>query len=218
MRLITLGERIMNMKPLTDEQKVIVEENRWLAISIANEMTECTLDLDDRKQAGIVGLMKAVQKHDSSLGMLSTYAKYWIISEIRRAESRDKTIWVPEHMRYDFANPRSAAAREKYGQQAEEAGNVSSFSVREFDMAWVDDDPIEDILESERVSAIKEAVHEAIRSLGRHEQKLIRLRMFEGKTLLEIGKKYDLHKDTVAYKIKSIMGKLKRHPSLGKVA
>lgn len=204
--------------PLTDEQRKLVEDNRWFAISIAEKMTECKLDLDDRRQAGIIGLIEAVKKHDPSAGALSTYASRWIVNEIRRAEAKQKMIWIPEHMRMKFSDPKSKAAREKYSKQAEEAGEISSFSTRKFDMAWVNDDQSDKFIDNERTAEIKKAVNEAMKSLKASERDMIRLRVFKGMTYREIGDKHEIDRETVSRRVKLILKKLKRHPAINRVA
>lgn len=201
--------------PLTDEQQKTVEDNLGLAYAIARDMKECKLDHSDRRQAGVVGLMKAVQNFNPDLGIqLSTYARNWIINEIRKAELRDKTIWVPIHQLFECRHERSVAARDKYGQKAKEAAKMSSFSTRQFDMAVVNDDPSERLAEKDRINAIKEAIE----SLDGLDREMIELRMYHQMSMRKIGEKLGMGRETARNTINSIINKLKWHPAIRRVA
>lgn len=79
----------------------IVKSNQRLVAAIATQYRGRGLDLDDLKQIGNEGLMKAIEKFDSSLGnRFSTYATYWIKQSIELAlYNESEAIRVPVHFK-----------------------------------------------------------------------------------------------------------------------
>jgi RNA polymerase primary sigma factor len=81
----------------------LLVNNRGLVESIANRYMKHTsnkLDYDDLVSEGYLGLMKAIERFDTSLGyQFSTYATWWIRQSITRAIiDKGYTIRVPVHM------------------------------------------------------------------------------------------------------------------------
>ena len=82
----------------------LVKANKRLVWKIAvqyKKFSTSSFDVDDMYQAGVLGLLKAVDRFDASLGnQFSTYATWWIRQSIIRAiEDYSLTIRVPVHMR-----------------------------------------------------------------------------------------------------------------------
>lgn len=78
-------------------------KNEKLIIKYAKECSKrfnCLLDINDLKQAGFIGLMKACEKFDVSKGTrFSTYAVYWIKQSIlREIMDNGNTIRLPVHV------------------------------------------------------------------------------------------------------------------------
>lgn len=83
----------------------IVERNIPLVVLLANRFTRhrdfcAAVDVSDYFQAGIEGLVRAVEMFDASRGFkFSTYAHRWIRSKMQRErEVRGSTIRIPVHV------------------------------------------------------------------------------------------------------------------------
>jgi RNA polymerase primary sigma factor len=80
-------------------QRILYSHLR-LVISIAKQSCNQPQQLIDVVQEGNIGLVKALDRFDSSLGhRFSTYATWWIRHEIMRALARQtRVIRIPQHM------------------------------------------------------------------------------------------------------------------------
>lgn len=81
----------------------LLVNNRGLVEKIASKYmnhTSSKLDYDDLVNEGFLGLMKAIERFDTTLGyQFSTYATWWIRQSITRAiMDKGYTIRVPVHM------------------------------------------------------------------------------------------------------------------------
>ena len=80
-------------------QRILYSHLR-LVISIARQSCNQSQQLLDIVQEGNIGLVKALDRFDSSLGhKFSTYATWWVRHEIMRALARQtRVIRIPQHM------------------------------------------------------------------------------------------------------------------------
>ena len=77
----------------------IVERNINLVRSIARNYHYSGIEFDDLVSEGCIGLIKAVEKYDYTLGYkFSTYAVHWIMRSMQRyIEDHGGTIRIPNH-------------------------------------------------------------------------------------------------------------------------
>ena len=93
-------EELKDVKKGELAQKVLIESNLRLVVSIAKRYIGHGLSLLDLIQEGNLGLTRGIEKFDYKMGFkLSTYVTWWIRQAVSRAlADQSKTIRIPVHM------------------------------------------------------------------------------------------------------------------------
>lgn len=152
-----------------------------LVCSIAKKLHRVCpyLDINDLIQSGIVGMLRAREKFDSSKNAaFATYATPWITTFIRREINSSDFVRLPIHLYETAYKEKGDEARSRVGKD-----KISSLSLSFSDPE--DRNPTPDI-EIEQKETLKK-VKEVFSRLDEQSKTLIVARM-EGKTNAEVGK------------------------------
>jgi RNA polymerase primary sigma factor len=132
-RLLTPAEEreLARRKDEGDEEakRRLIECNLRLVMSITRHYTRAGVPLLDLIQEGNLGLIRAVEKFDYTLGYkLSTYATWWIRQAISRAlAEQGRTIRLPVHVADQVR--RVTRARRSLGQKLNRDPSVEEIAV-----------------------------------------------------------------------------------------
>ena len=190
-----------------------INGNLRLVLSVVQRFSNRGENADDLFQVGCIGLIKALDNFDVSQNVrFSTYAVPMIIGEIRRYLRDNNPIRVSRSLRdtaYKALQARdllsSRLDREPtIGEIAREIGVAEEDVV--FAMEAIQDpvslfepvyndggdaiyiiDQVKDQKQSDALWLENLAVSEALRRLNEREQKILRLRFFEGRTQMEVA-------------------------------
>ena len=89
----------MSARPLTDEQRDLVERNVGLAYRFAKDYCKCypARDRDEVLSAAFEGLTIAAGKYDPARASFSIYARWWMRARVRHAVIRSYVVHIPAH-------------------------------------------------------------------------------------------------------------------------
>jgi RNA polymerase primary sigma factor len=137
-RLLTPGEEreLARRKDLGDPaaKQHLIESNLRLVMSITRNYTKAEVPLLDLIQEGNLGLIRAVERFDYTMGFrLSTYATWWIKQSITRAlADQGRTIRLPVHVaeqvRRTFRARRQLAQKLNRDPSTEEIAKEAGFT------------------------------------------------------------------------------------------
>ena len=219
------SEDLMRRLKAGDKQtrdKFIVGNMR-LVLSLVKRFRIKNLGADDVFQAGCVGLIKAIDGFDMSVGVkFSTYAVPMIVGEIKRYLRDGNSLRVSRSIR-DMAY-RVLKAREEIESRDEEATIekiAKELRVAQREVVYALDaisdpvslfepvynksgdtlllmDQLADAKNTDEVWTEHIALSEAMEKLGERERKILFLRYFEGKTQTEISEEVGISQAQVS--------------------
>ena len=222
-----------------EAREAYIKGNLRLVLSVIKRFTGSSENADDLFQIGCIGLMKAVDNFDLSLGVqFSTYAVPMIIGEIRRYLRDNNSIRVSRSLR-DTAY-KAIYARENYVKKnlrdptiteiAQETGISKEDIVYALDaiqspMSLYEPvyteggdtlyvmDQISDKKSREENWIQDLALQDAISRLNSREKYIIRLRFFEGRTQMEVASEIGISQAQVSRLEKSALRAMKNYLS-----
>lgn len=191
-----------------------IEGNLRLVLSIIKRFSSNNENADDLFQIGCIGLIKAIDHFDASLGVkFSTYAVPMIIGEIKRF-LRDNTSSIRVSRSLKDTAYKAIQAREQLTKRNQKEPTVeeiaSEIGISKEDIVYAMDsiqspmslyepvysdggdalyvmDQISDKKNKEDTWVEHLSLNEAIKKLNEREHEIIHLRFFEGKTQMEVA-------------------------------
>lgn len=220
-----------------DARDELINGNLKLVLSVIKRFTSRGENPDDLFQIGCIGLIKAIDNFDITLGVqFSTYAVPMIIGELRRFLRDNNAIRVSRSVR-DLAykalgtkealslklgrEPRIEEIAKELSVTKEEVVNaldaiVDPISLYEPVFSENGDsiyvmDQISDTKNTDESWLTKIAISEAIKTLSDRERSIIELRFYEGKTQMEVAKEINISQAQVSRLEKGALLRIRKH-------
>ena len=212
----------------------LILSNMRLVLSLIKRFSQAKSEADDLFQAGTIGLIKAVDNFDITLGVrFSTYAVPMILGEIKRVIRTKNSMRVARSIRdtaYKVLQKRSEL--EKIFDDVTNEKIAEALNIKEREVAFALDaisdpvsiydpvynksgdtmellDQIADERESDDNWTENIALKAALERLDEREKKIIYLRYFEGRTQTEISTEIGLSQAQVSRIEKSALVEIK---------
>lgn len=213
--------------------------NMRLVLSVAQRFLHKKFDADDLFQVGCVGLIKAIDNFDTSLGVrFSTYAVPMIMGEIRRFLRDNNAVRVSRSLR-DIAY-RALQSREKLTTELQRDPSVDEIALDlncpYMDVACALDAISEPLSLSEPIYSDDQdemelgehlsdefdidekyinnvSIKDAIKTLSPRERKILLLRYYVGKTQVEVSEEVGISQAQVSRLEKSALKVVKKFVS-----
>lgn len=215
----------------------LISGNLRLVLSVLQRFVNRGEMIDDLFQVGCVGLIKAIDNFDVTLGLrLSTYAVPMVIGEIRRYLRDNSAIRVSRSMR-DTAY-RALSIKEQLTNKNQKEPSVEEIAkamdmktedvvfaldgimdpVSLYDPVYSDSggdticvmDQVGDTKNTDENWLERIALKEAVSSLGDRERHILSLRFFDGKTQTEVAEEIGISQAQVSRIEKSAIGRIKK--------
>ena len=208
--LVRVMDEIKQGKEGAREEFIML--NMRLVLSIVQRFMVKEHNSDDLFQVGIIGLMKAIDNFDTSVGVkFSTYAVPMIIGEIKRFLRDNNSLKVTRSLRdiaYKALQVREALMKESIDEPTVDeialgldmpvrdvayALDAISEPVSLFDTVYNDDNDTFLVMDQIKDSTSEDnwventMLHEALKTLDTREQQILFLRYYVGKTQMEIS-------------------------------
>ena len=213
---------------MTERDKMI-ENNIGLVHSCAQKFKNRGVDYDDLFQAGCIGLLKAVDGYDKSLGFVfSTYAVPAILGEIKRIFRDGGAVKVSRSLKEqarDLYNQKEKFTDEKgYEPSVAELAEYTGLSVYETGHLLLVNQPVVSLTffeeesdrqydipvegEEERI-AEKMCLDECLSELCEKDRKIINLRYFQSQTQSVVAEKLGMTQVQVSRREKKILKEIR---------
>lgn len=221
-----------------DAKRKFITANIRLVLSIIKRFPNAKVSKDDMFQAGCVGLIKATDNFDLSVGvMFSTYAVPMILGEIKRLLRTNNSLRVSRSIRdtaYLALKARGELEKKDIVATPEVIANALGIAEKEvvYALDAISDpvslyepvyskegeelllmDRIEDSSQNDEKWAENVALKNAVERLGEREKKILYMRYFEGKTQTEISSSVGLSQAQVSRLEKTALKLLKNRIS-----
>lgn len=210
----------------------IVEKNMGLVWSVVRKFMNRGHEAEDLFQIGSIGLIKAVEKFDSTFGVrFSTYAVPMIMGEIKRHLRDDGIIKVSRSLKETSIRARAATERlskelgrePTVGEVAAEVGVPADELAMALDAtiapesinAAVTEDgkALENIIDSgfdmEGTVITRISIKEALQNLDARERQIIVMRYFRDKTQSQVAKQLGISQVQVSRIEKKILSRMR---------
>ena len=209
------------------EKNELIEQNLRLVHACAHRFTGKGVEYDDLYAAGCVGLVKAVNRFDPSLGYrLSTYAVPVILGEIRQLFRDGGSVKLSRSLRelslkandicarYKAENGADigvAALAEQLGTDVYTASQALNASQTVLSLSGDGDDGGLDIPVPSPEEALTDrlSLRQAVEALDSDEQSLIRLRYYQHKTQTQTAEALGTTQVQISRREKKILLKLR---------
>ena len=221
----------------TEARSKLIDGNLKLVLSVIQRFNNRGENLDDLFQVGCIGLIKAVDNFDISVGVkFSTYAVPMIIGEIRRYLRDNNAIRVSRSLRdlaYKALQVKEALSK-KISREPTIDDIVKAFDVPKEDIvnaleAIVDPislfEPVysdggDSIFVMDQVRDEKSndeswlediALQDALKKLNEREKKILMMRFFDGKTQMEVSEEIGISQAQVSRLEKTALNQMKKY-------
>ena len=209
-----------------DAEQQLIRENLPLVTAIAKRYQNSGIDIDDLRQLGSIGLLKAIRKFDPAFGVcFSTYAVPLIAGEIRRFLRDDGIIKfsrsaksLASRIRSELQNDPDltiGSLSDRLGVSREElaAALASDATIGSLDEPLSDGDGNRfdriGVESDEERSVSRLSLNAALRTLSERERLLVRLRYEDEKSQSEVGKLLGVSQVQVSRLEKKILSALR---------
>ncbi len=207
-----------------EARETYIKGNLRLVLSVIKRFHNHNENVDDLFQIGCIGLMKSIDNFDPTMGVkFSTYAVPMIIGEVRRYLRDNSSYRIPRSLRdtaYKAIHARELLSHtslheptldeisEKCGIPKEEivyALDAIQTPLSLFDPIYTDGgdtlyvmDQISDKKNKEENWIEDLSLSDALKRLDERDEKIIKLRFFEGKTQIEVAEEIHISQAQVS--------------------
>ena len=239
---VLTNERMRELFPLVHggdaaAREEFISGNLRLVLSVVQRFSHRGENMDDLFQVGCIGLMKAIDNFDTTLGVrFSTYAVPMIIGEIRRYLRDNNAIRVSRSLR-DIAY-KALQARERLsvtlGREPTVAEIAAELDVKQEDVVMALDaiqepmslnepiyhdngdalyvmDQIRDNSGGEEEWASSIALRGALERLNERERMIVKMRFFGGRTQMEVAEEIGISQAQVSRLEKTALQHMKKY-------